>query len=310
MYLIRVAVPTVAAILVSVHADAAAITGIGVTQIDSSDSVSSASNRTIEYRAENISTSGVGTSGTTLSFNNHFAWTLAEIVKPDTTVQSPNFAIGTSRLVGYELAFTIEDPTNVGYTLDIDVGLRGYVTAALDANEPVDANNAPAGTNPRVTVTGTTLFGHIGIDGGPQVGIGALSTSGNTAQADQTIALENLLASDSSNYNAGAFIGTHDFVLQFSNSPSANAFINMANYTRGEGALRFGLDPSFSTPGATTPDFFYGYYANAPDGEDADDHGHFVTVSANFTTLVAVPAPATLALFGFGLAALGLSRRR
>jgi len=290
---------------------AAAISGVAVTDLSDANGITaSGNNRVVELQTQATSLGTVQAAGlNALQFTSHFQWTLAEVVAPDTTVQSPNFALGHSVRVAYEMAFTIEDSAGVGYTLDIGTALRGFLTAALDANQPLDPS-ATAGAAPRVTTTGTTMYGRF--DSGSGFGSiqNGLTLNGGQAEADANTVFANVLVAGTDDFSAGAFVGTQTFRLLFSSAPSPNAGINLQNYTRGEGGVRFGLDPTHVSGGdPTRPDFDHAFYPGT-DGEPADQHGHFVTVTATFNESVAVPAPPAGAMLVFAIAGLAALRRR
>lgn len=67
--------------------------------------------------------------------------------------------------ISYELEFTIDDPSNIGYSLDIDTALRGYLTAGLN-EEPLDPI-APENANAHIQISGTSFLGQFDGGSGP-----------------------------------------------------------------------------------------------------------------------------------------------
>lgn len=205
------------------------------------------------------------------------------------TVQLLNSATHTggvaqlhSRNSVFELAFTVEDPTNSGFTLDIDQLLRGYSTVTVEAGRgdatgllyfvrADDSTDAPGTLSTR-----TDLF---------------LSTGGVTGVVDTgepTLTVSDYFSDDSS-VTFGSYVGTTDFLLDFTSllSPTTNVFFQ--NGSVGSGSVNYGLGTL--PPGSPfTP----------------ADLGHFMTITATFES---VPEPSSLTTMAV-LSLIGIGYRR
>jgi hypothetical protein len=100
----------------------------------------------------------------------------------------------------------------------------------------------------------------------------------------------------------GSYTGTHTFTISYESS-GPNTSVLLANYQRGEAALRFGETPTYpgfsqaGTPGA--------------DGNPASNLGMFTTVTAAFNgPITVVPEPSTFGLAAFAGVAVAALRRR
>ncbi len=183
------------------------------------------------------------------------------------------------RRSSFVLSFTVEDPTNAGFTLDIEQLLRGYSSVEVSSGQGDatgvsyfvqvdDSTDAPGTLSNDVSlfintsgVTGT------GTAGGPPTVVRALGES-------------------SSSETFGSFVGTTDFVFDYTTffTPTTNVFFQ--NNSVGSGQINYGLAPTLPT-----------------DDYDPTELGHFFTVTATF-----VPEPASAALLGLG--GLACLRRR
>jgi hypothetical protein len=195
----------------------------------------------------------------------------------------------------FELSFTIDDPSNSGYTLDLSSVTRGYLSASF-----VSGSNLPLA----IMASGTS-FGVEVDSGSGYVASSALAIFGSLISANQVNPSTNELVLSTRNANIGNFVGTRDFRVKVSYEPSPAGTIVFQNNEAGEAAIRYGLD-------TTLQGFTLSTYPG-PDNEAASTHGNFFTVSATFnesTNSTAVPEPATSVLFGTALVAGAIASRR
>ncbi|MEZ6062999.1 MAG: hypothetical protein R3C19_21855 [Planctomycetaceae bacterium] len=183
--------------------------------------------------------------------------------------------------MSYTLAFTIEDAANQGYHVRVDTSMRGYSTARFSSGS--SSGNV-------VNASGTTVYGSVDTDttdGNSTLStfVGDLTLNANQARASSSSVFSNVLTADADSLDLGFFTGTRSFALRYTTSTAPHSATILGN-TVGEAALRFGLDPTNDPAGTPFNEAFY----VGPDGEPASLHGHFVTVSAEFT---AVPEPGT-----------------
>lgn len=276
---------------------AAVISNIRIDNNSSPDAALITSNgeRLREFRSAGTAPTGVTAAGDVVSFDTRFAWMSAQRILPGGEQVLPSHA----NTVAYDLGFRIEDPLSLGYTLSIDAVFRGFLTAL---------SNGAAGTGAaRVFAAGTLMSATL--DSGSGFGglIAPLTTAIDVATATDSERFVNLLVDEAARYEAGRFAGSRDFVLRFA-ALSNNVIASMQNFNRGEANVRFGLDP-------TLAGFVNAAYPGA-DGESADRHGHFLTVTARFDGRPdgadggQVPEPGTLALLGLGLLAAAAVRSR
>lgn len=271
---------------------AAVISNIRIDNNSSPDAALITSNgeRLREFRSAATAPTGVASAGDVVSFDTRFAWMSAQRILLGGEQVLPSHA----NTVAYDLGFRVEDPLSVGYTLSFDAVFRGFLTALSEGV-------AGAGAA-RVFATGTLMSATLDSGGGFGGLIAPLTTTIDSATATDSERFVNLLVDEVARYEAGRFAGSRDFVLRFA-SLSNNAIASMQNFNRGEANVRFGLDP-------TLGGFLNAAYPGA-DGEPADLHGHFLTVTARFDGRPdggQVPEPGTLALLGLGLLAAAAVR--
>ena len=279
-----------AAATAAVPAAAAAITGIAIDNNSSPDLQSDTGTRLREFRTQATAPTAGTLAGDTVSFDARFAWMLAHRVLPG----GPTVALLNSGLVAYDLAFRVEDPFSVGYTLSIDSVMRGFITAQWESNSGSGISG--------VFAAGTLMSASLDSGSGFTL-LPALATTTAVATATDVNPFVNQLVFDTGLYDAGSFVGTRDFTLRFS-SVGSNTIGALQNFNTGEADLRFGLDPLLS--GFTAA----GY--PGVDGESADQHGHFLTIAARFNAEPAgqVSEPGTLALLGIGMLSLACRTKK
>lgn len=277
-------------VMLTSHALAIGITNITFINNSSPTLLIDDPTRLREFRTESSFPVAATTIGDSATFTHRLAWMSGHRVLPG----GGTVALLNSNLVAYDLSFTIEDPTSLGYTLDIDSTIRGYATAFWESNSSTGVSQ---------TFAAGTLMG-ASLDSGAGFGslITDLSTTIAIASATDTTPFANQLVSRSSSFAAGSFVGTHTFTLRYT-TVGANTIGALQNFNTGEADVRFGLDPTLSG-------FLHAAYPGA-DGEAAADHGHFLTITADFNADAAVvPEPATLSLVGLGLLVFSTRIRR
>ena len=266
---------------------AISISGVGFINNSPGNQVIAAAARTREFGTANIGTSSVTTNATSSTFSNHFSWMMGHRVDPG----GGNFALIYQKPMAYELSFTVNDPTNHGYVLDIDHNIRGYVTISREAaitasgSEGVMVGSLDDGSG-FANQAGLSVFG------------GGLTVSGS----DPT-AFQNQLVSHANSFTSGAYSGTRNFTVRFSTGPSPIASTIFQNFGRGEADIRFGLPP-------TQASLIHAGYPGL-DNEPASNLGHFVTMKATFDPIAAavVPEPSSFILLASGVLG-GVLRRR
>ena len=283
------------AVSAATAAAAATITDISIVNRSDADQVSRTERLgTIfsdhEFLTQSTVPDEADVDGNVSTFTTRMAWIATNHVRaldPDPTASFDND-------VAYDLVFTVEDPGGTGYLLEFDTELRGFVTALFESTA------SPPGV---VSARGTAMSATLDDGGGAQT-VFALDTPSGAAIANEADTFENVLVASETGLDAGTFFGTKTFVLSFApqGSQSPNVDTDVAFFSIGEAAVRFGLNP--------TLDGYVESHTPGDDGEPLEDLGHFVNVTV--TDLVAVPEPGTLLLVGVGLAGLGGagSRRR
>jgi hypothetical protein len=268
---------------------AAAITNISVVNNSSPSNLIAQADRIREFRTEVTTPATATVNGNEISFTNRVAWMSAHRVLPPS-----GLPLTWGNSVAYDILFTIEDPLNQGYTLEIDSLARGYLTAEFDSNLGVFPSAVFAsGTLMAATLNTGSGFGGL---------IPPIMPPTEVATATATNAFVNELVEGSGTHNAGFFAGTRSFVLRYSTIAS-NAGAALQNFNTGEANVRFGLNP--------TSNLFENATYPGPDREAASQHGHFVTIRATFEGDIAseVPEPGTFVLISAAFVMLGIARR-
>jgi hypothetical protein len=284
--------PLLALLLIPVQANAGNITGISA--INNSPDYVVAQAFHVTQLITSVSAGAASANGLDVSFSTHFRFAFGDLV----AAGGPEFGLITLNQLIYEVHFTVDDPGNVGYHLQMDTLLRGFIEGR------VDGTSSPPSpfVDPSVHTDAASMTGYF--DDGSGSGfvgpVGQLALFGTSDHADGVGASFSDERLASASFSAGDFIGTRNFAVLFSPAPSYSFLTIMNNYTKGEAGLRYGAHTTqsgltFDTPG--------------PDGVPADDLGHFLTVTASFSQSE-TPEPASYMLYGAGLAAVGLFRRR
>ena len=264
----------------------ATIVGVSVTNTSGADTTTILPGYVSEFRTQN-SLGAVTTIGNTSSFTNHFSWMSAMLI-PTGGVANINFDYP-----GYDLTFTINDPGNVGYTLNVESIVRGFVEAIFASG--------PASPFVAVQSNGTNLAAYLDTGSGFALHFPLRVTGGQASATDSNPSARTLVTSTDT-VSLGSFVGTRTFGLRFAENPSPALSQIVQNGVAGEAVGRFGMAP-------TLVQFVLADYPGL-DGEAAAQHGHFLTVSAEFNS-TGVPEPATWALVAGGLVlAAGFRRRR
>lgn len=283
-----------AALIAYFPASAATISSLGIIDNSSAnEATTTGSNRLLEWQnASNFSP--VTVSDDVVSFSHQMQFYNGYHIP----IGGSGFALTHKRNLLYDLTFTIDDPTNRGYTLNIDSLLRGYSAAQW-----LDGTNTNA-----VTVTGVSISGRLDTNTADasdtldtQVSGLTLGTSGVTANQSSPSAM--LFQEMVDSHTAGYFEGTLSFALRFTTTvtPTTNVFLQ--NNQAGQGSIRYGFNNTLTGLDPT---------GQAQPGDPVTDNnqlGHFITVSAEFNP-EAVPEPSSISFLFASLAALSLHRRR
>lgn len=234
---------------------------------------------TKEYSTSIVSTSPITISGNEASFSNHFGWMQAmKVDQPE----GPNFALLYRHNIGYQMEFTVEDPLNQGYTISVDDTIRGYVTVDMTENIRVDSGSG-------------LMLGKLDVnDGNGAVHYAGFAVSGGgaTLVGGETPTTKTNFIEKSKSYtfkelgNDRIFYGTNTYVIHFSSFPSPALLNLFQNFGGGEGAIQFGVLPTFANaacndfgrhcvnePSQSDFDFAYDTF-----NHDLSELGHFVTV--------------------------------
>lgn len=241
-----------------------------ITGITSTDNSSSTGSQTFLHQT---SVSPVTTAGNTAEFV-HTTQLL------NAATYSGGFAQVHKRNSSFQLAFTVEDPSNAGFTVEIDQLLRGYSEISVtsgrgDATGVLYLVREDDPTDPPGTLSNRTdLF---------------ISTGGVTVDLDPgdppASARELVEASDSD--VLGNYTGTTDFLLDYSTTFSTTTNVFFQNNSVGSGSVNYGLG---SLP------------ANDPFTQS--QLGHFLTVRTTFN----IPEPSSWLLLS--VVSLGAVARR
>lgn len=248
-----------------VNAANVTISNISTNNLGSPDEIAATGNYVVrELRSDIVDTTTVTTEGLESTFSTHFQWFMGhKVIQPE----APNFGLIYLRKVGYEIKFTVNDPDDVGYNIDVNHIIRGI---ASTFNSESNYSQISAGL----------LLGRI--DDGSKVVLrtglhvygGGVGNNGDTEGEYK----EKVISYESS-FTSQVYYGTRNFIISFSSRPSPGGSSVFQNYGGGENILKFGLAPSHdSEDDPSKPNFSY-----ADDSETEDDvsseMGHKVNIT-------------------------------
>lgn len=265
---------------------AAAITNVTITNLSTPSFANQGANGQIEFQSSATFTPPSDAGGFTI-LNSVLQWLFA--ARSENEVSAP--AVETVQ-IGYEISFTVEDPTNAGYLFSVESTLNGWHTAQWFSGDIEAFGGYIADFEADVSRDGVYA-------NAPN-----LLLPGDSATASVDEPETNSPVIRFANSFAAAFhYGTATFSLRYL---SPLAFVGTSG-PAGEMALRYGLQPTLNgfaisgTPG--------------PDGEPANTLGLFTTITMLSFDAPAdpgsdVPEPGTFALAGAALLTLARLRRK
>jgi PEP-CTERM motif len=264
--------------------------GIGhISTVNRSDADTSYTNgnASFEFRTQVSSTEPV-LDGRVFSFSHRLAWYGGLI-----SSSPADYATTASEVpdVGYELRFTVFDPLNIGYTLQVQGALAGALWAGTDGTSTAWSALRAFTVGARNSSDPIGSFVDL-----PDLGTGAAE-----AVVTAPRSFEERVVHSTGRARVGEFAGTLEFVFAVRADPQGLAMIAPAA-AQAQSHMQFGLAP-------TMPALFGGLYTG-PGGRPIDDLGHFLDVAVEFNRLPPVPEPGTWALLSSGLALLLWRRSR
>ena len=222
-----------AAICLAPNISAGEITNLTVKNISNADQLrGDGVGLAQEYRTELSPASAISRQGSEQSFDTDFRWFQGMRVNQP---EGPNTALTYRKNIGFDINFTVEDPENNGYTIDVDYGLDGVITSIRE-------------TDVRMRTASGLLLGYFNKDdGNGLVHRSGFSVSGGTVrvEAAETPNSKTRTFALSKSYNPGeTFYGTRNFQIRFSSFPSPALLNLFGNNGAGEGVIQFGLNPT------------------------------------------------------------------
>lgn len=240
------------------------ISDVYTTNTSSPDEISANGNYVVkEFRTQNTSTSSVSQNGAVSSFSNHFQWAMAHRVNQP---EAPNFALIYLRQVNYEISFTVNDPLNLGYIIDVNQVVKGIVSA--NREEPI-----------QVGMSAGILLGRIDDGSGPVLKTNlAVFGGGVNISGTDLVTYKEKVNFRESDYQTASYSGTRTFKISFASKPSPAGTSVFQNYGGGETSLRYGLETIHQSNGDTSrPDFQFTGYSGLG-AEIPSDLGHKVNI--------------------------------
>lgn len=160
--------------------------------------------------------------------------------------------------VTYQLTFTVEDPDEVGYQVDVSSVMRGVSSVTqLEGTQIATASGLMLAITYGVNTTDPTAFDILpGLYGQATAGVSVTGVGSATELRE---------VSASAPLGTGSYVGTQGFSLYFSSAQTPTTNVVFQNYNIGSGYVNYGLGQEVGGTGALP-----------------EDLGHFVTVQVTF----------------------------
>lgn len=295
-----------AAFFATVSIDAQTISNVVVTDLNPDNSKNVRDRSVQESRTANAGL----VSQSDRSFTNQFQFMAGQRYAPG----SFRFARIYDVSVNYLLDFTVEDPDNKGYRLDIGTRLRGYATLLGPENFDPDEGNSSMMNFDLLARFDDDLLSDGNDDGDPDDSIVTafrevdLETSAGSIRPDLTDFAVNERIDNSNEFLSEVYFGTRTFRIRFNDAFLSGFNFNYNNDVELDGTFRFGLTSDVTETDLEAGDILAPLLSAVypgPDGESASEHGHFVNVR-----ILGIPEPSTGFLFLSGATTLFLMLRR
>ena len=224
---------------------------VGITVLNSSSPMPSSSDLIERFFETSSTLEPLLVDGSSVSFTHRLAFL-------NTLAAGGGLPQVNKRNVVYQLTFTVEDPDEVGYQVDVSSLMRGV--SSITQTEGAQAANATGlmlGVTYGVDTTDPAAFATLsGIYGQSTTGV-SVTGEGTATELQESLATAPL--------GAGSYVGTRTFSLFFTSTPTPTTNVVFQNYTVGSGFVNYGLGSDVGNSGASP-----------------DDLGHFVTVHVAF----------------------------